>query len=338
MGNTQTINNLTFGGGRVIYLDFIKCIGIICVIYGHVELFGFGLSGSIVSDLIYTFNMPAFFFVSGYLALKSRKAISEYLINAWKKITMLLIPTIIFSLLWALSRKTGIDFTEGFGKYWFGCVLLECFIIYYIVCLVTKTEKQQLIFMTILSVAGIGYLSTGAGDKYLEVIELNHLTKYLHFFTLGMFAKYFSKYYLRILDSELLRTICVGLFFIIFFMLRYEELFPNILERLLNDILLRYLGLYIVVMLLYESSKQVKSDGRCAKIINLVAKNSFGIYLLQYFFLPDFRGQGWISNVDPFTIFIICAFFSLICTLVCLMVITVLSKSNVLCRYVLGKR
>ena len=117
MGNTQTINNLTFGGGRVIYLDFIKCIGIICVIYGHVELFGFGLSGSIVSDLIYTFNMPAFFFVSGYLALKSRKAISEYLINAWKKITMLLIPTIIFSLLWALSRKTGIDFTEGFGKY-----------------------------------------------------------------------------------------------------------------------------------------------------------------------------------------------------------------------------
>lgn len=43
MGNTQTINNLTFGG-RVIYLDFIKCIGIICVIYGHVELFGFGLS------------------------------------------------------------------------------------------------------------------------------------------------------------------------------------------------------------------------------------------------------------------------------------------------------
>ena len=165
--------------------------------------------------------MPAFFFVSGYLALKSRKAISEYLINAWKKVTMLLIPTIIFSLFWALSRKTGIDFIEGFGKYWFGCVLLECFIIYYIVCLVTKTEKQQLIFMTILSVAGIGYLSTGAGDKYLEVIELNHLTKYLHFFTLGMFAKYFSKYYLRILDSELLRTICVGLFFIIFFMLRY---------------------------------------------------------------------------------------------------------------------
>lgn len=236
MNNKLTNSDFQLQEGRIFYFDLIKCIGIICVIYGHVELFGFGLSGSVATDLIYTFNMPAFFFVSGYLAFKQRKSKSYYLSNTWKKVAMLLIPTILFSLFWALSRKSEVDFSEGFGKYWFGCALLECFIIYYIICLATKTEKQQLICMTILSIAGIGYLSTGAGDKYLAAIELNHLTKYLHFFTLGMFAKYFSIYYKRILENEIFRAFGLLFFFILFFILRYEGIFPPIVEKFLNDI------------------------------------------------------------------------------------------------------
>lgn len=327
-----------WGGGRIVYFDLIKCIGIICVIYGHVELFGFGISGSVATDLIYTFNMPLFFFVSGYLAFKSRKTMGYYISNVWKKFSMLLIPTLVFSLFWALAHKTEVDFTNGYGIYWFGCALLECFVIYYMVSIVTKTDKQQLVLMAFLSIAGIAYLSTGVGDKYLEVIELNHFTKYLHFFTLGMLARYFSKYYTRVLDSEVLRTIGVGLFFILFFTLRYEGLFPVIILRFLNDIVLRYFGLFVSVMFLFESSKHLNFEGKFAKIVSIVAENSFGIYLLQYFFLPDFRGQLWFSNIDSFTMFIICMLFTLICMVICLGVIAVLSKSRFLCRYVLGKR
>ena len=143
MNNKLINSDFALGGGRIFYLDLIKCIGIICVIYGHVELFGFGLSGSVATDLIYTFNMPAFFFVSGYLAFKQRKAISYYFSNTWKKVAMLLIPTVLFSLFWALARKTEVDFSNGFGKYWFGCALLECFIIYYLVCIVKQKQKNN---------------------------------------------------------------------------------------------------------------------------------------------------------------------------------------------------
>ena len=338
MDNKHITSELTLGKGRIFYFDLIKCIGIICVIYGHVELFGFGLKGGVATDLIYTFNMPIFFFVSGYLAFKSRKSINYYLDNTWKKVTMLMFPTIFFSLFWALVRKSGVDFTEGFGKYWFGCALLECFAIYYIVCIVIKTEKQQLALMTLLSIAGIGYLSIGVGDKYLEAIELNHLTKYLHFFTLGMFAKHFAKIYNQILESQSLKTIGVSIFFILFFALRYDGVFPTIVERFLNDILLRYLGLYICVMFLYELSKGINAQGKVARLVGLVAENSFGIYLLQYFFLPDFRGQEWFCNIDPYTMFIICTLFTFVCTIVCLGVISILSKSNTISRYVLGKR
>lgn len=338
MKNKQSIGNLAPEKNRIFYFDLIKCVGIICVIYGHVEIFGFGIISSVATDLIYTFNMPLFFFVSGYLAFKSRKTINYYLSNAWKKVSLLLIPTIVFSLFYALAYKTEVDFTDGFGKYWFGVALFECFIIYYIISLVTKTEKSQLILMVFLSIAGIAYLSTGVGDKYLEVLELNHLTKYLHFFTLGMLANYFSKYYTRILECEVLKATGVGLFFIIFFALRYVGVFPNIAERFLNDIVLRYLGLFVLVMFLYSSSKHINLEGKIAKNVRIVSENSFGIYLLQYFFLPDFRGEEWFLNVDPLTMFIICMLYTFICMAICLGVITVLSKSKILCRYVLGKR
>ena len=140
--NIQKHKNLN-GGGRIFYLDLLKCVGILLVIYGHVELFGFGLRSSIATDIIYTFNMPLFFFVSGFLAFKSHKPLNYYLSNTWKKISMLLIPTLIFSLFWALARQTEVNFIGGFGKYWFGVALLECFVIYYIVSAFSKTEKQQ---------------------------------------------------------------------------------------------------------------------------------------------------------------------------------------------------
>lgn len=132
MKDNRTICNLSIGegGGRIFYLDLLKCVGIICVIYGHVELFGFGLKGSLATDMIYTFNMPLFFFVSGYLAFKSRKSISYYFSNIWKKVSMLLIPTIVFSIFGALVCKSSINLAQGFGEYWFGCVLLECFVVY----------------------------------------------------------------------------------------------------------------------------------------------------------------------------------------------------------------
>ena len=325
-------------GGRIFYFDLIKCIGILLVIFYHVQQYGFDIWDSVAVDVIYTFNMPLFFFVSGYLAFKSRKNIGYYFSNSWKKASLLLIPSLVFSLFWALVRKEEVDLSSGFGIYWFGVALFECFVIYYIISILTKSDKQQLGIMFLLSIVGVGYLSTGVGDKYLAVIELNHVAKYFHFFTLGMFAKYFSFFYVKILNSDILRTCGIGLFFVLFFLLRHEGLFPIIIERFSNEFILRYLGLFVTLMLLYDVSEKVKQHGIMARIVRVVAENSFGIYLLQYFFLPDFRKQEWVTNIDAFSMFIICVFYTIICVIVCLGVIGLLSRSSLYNRYVLGKR
>ena len=60
---------------RIAWLDYAKAIGIILVVVGHVagglrpERVGAGLAAyQTLSDFIYTFHMPLFFFISGYLS------------------------------------------------------------------------------------------------------------------------------------------------------------------------------------------------------------------------------------------------------------------------------
>ena len=46
---------------RLEYVDVAKGIGIICTIIGHT------FTGTMTARVIYTFHMPMFFFISGYL-------------------------------------------------------------------------------------------------------------------------------------------------------------------------------------------------------------------------------------------------------------------------------
>ena len=80
---------------KIQFIDYIKGIGIIFVILGHI---GFG------SKYIYTFHMPLFFFLSGFLMHTiNNKSINSFIIS---KIKSILLPYFSFSLLsflwWAI--------------------------------------------------------------------------------------------------------------------------------------------------------------------------------------------------------------------------------------------
>lgn len=59
-------NNIlnTAGKQRLAYIDAIKCLGILLVISGHVQFMGMGIEtyDSPLSLMLYSFNMPLFFF------------------------------------------------------------------------------------------------------------------------------------------------------------------------------------------------------------------------------------------------------------------------------------
>lgn len=76
----RCLYSLSVWQGRIPCFDALKCLGIILVIHGHVELFGFGIKNCSSWEVFYSFNMPLFFFISGFFAFKeiNRIRLSEW--------------------------------------------------------------------------------------------------------------------------------------------------------------------------------------------------------------------------------------------------------------------
>ena len=87
----QKVNRISIWGagvGRISYLDALMCLGIILVIEGHVRQLGMGIKvyDTLPGMILYSFNMPLFFFVSGLLAYKSYIGIEDFFNNSSLKI------------------------------------------------------------------------------------------------------------------------------------------------------------------------------------------------------------------------------------------------------------
>lgn len=114
---------------------------------------------------------------------------------------------------------------------------------------------------------------------------------------------------------------------------------PNIVHHLLRDIVLRYLGLYIVVSLFYCEQEIFNKDNKLNRIIQNIGKNSLAIYLLQYFFMPDFSGYSqWLKSLDELSIYAISYGYTVFITALCMLFIYLLSNSKFIKKYALGKK
>lgn len=116
---------------RDAWIDYAKAIGIILVVYGHVArgIFTAGLDMDpriyeITDNIIYSFHMPLFFFLSGLFLLPSlaKRSHTNLLFN---KVDTILYPYVIWSLLQGsieiiLSRYTNghVTFSEVFSLAW----------------------------------------------------------------------------------------------------------------------------------------------------------------------------------------------------------------------------
>lgn len=158
---------------RLEFLDVAKGLGIILVVIGHVSI------NNIINTWIYSFHMPLFFVISGYLNSCSKKKISnkKYII---KKSKRLLVPYFIFSIIsyiyWVVIERSirGIDDVSiikefvnifiakgGSENYVFNAVMwfLPClFITEIIFYFINKKDNSKRIAMILILSSVIGYL------------------------------------------------------------------------------------------------------------------------------------------------------------------------------------
>lgn len=89
MKNTQT--------DRIPYISTARVIGILLVVIGHSYPFGVPIPTFLdqIRNFIYSFHMPLFIFISGYLAARSKKTGASYIANRAKR---LMIPYFVLSV------------------------------------------------------------------------------------------------------------------------------------------------------------------------------------------------------------------------------------------------
>lgn len=84
--------------GRSLYLDYAKAIGILLVVVGHARFFGDAQWAATLNEVIYSFHMPLFLFVSGYVYIRFSSS-DGYAATVRKKTRRLMVPYLAMSVL-----------------------------------------------------------------------------------------------------------------------------------------------------------------------------------------------------------------------------------------------
>ena len=200
---------------RLLYIDVLRGIAILIVIYSHILLFCVGYSEtSALTNLLRLYFLNGFFFISGFMAYKTfTPSLLEMIKNIWKKITTLLIPTLITGGLYcAYVHGNPCSFLAdpAKGGYWFTIALFIMMIIYTIEdFLIKKLKNRYLQSAIILFVAGLIYswhktdMTSTAWTNYLS---LGGTSYYFPMFTIGVLCKKHIELFHKYLDIPLVKT------------------------------------------------------------------------------------------------------------------------------------
>lgn len=274
---------------KYLELDYMKGIGIILVILGHSFSFtGFSLVNKekyfiyyYIFNFIYSFHMPLFFIIAGFLSNKEYKV--KFFYTA--KIKRLLIPYVFINIIDYIPRHLFSSFVNNNSNSlfrvifysgvatWFVYTLLMIFLIFPILDKYIFKKDKYYIFLYLL--IGINILNLKIFN--VNIFTLNRIVFYLTYFYFGYILR---NYYIQIKENTYFNNtlMCIILtIFSIFFLYKYSEnSFTKVIYPFIGFILCLKLSLFL---------KNVKE----VKFLEFCGKNSLTFYLLEPFFGAFYR-------------------------------------------------
>lgn len=262
-------------------IDNLKGIAIFFVVLGHgitlyIQNYNVHQSIYVLSDLIYSFNVPLFFLIAGFLCHK--QPVKLYVI---KKVKRILVPYYFFGLLkllysWLISNK----FAHGEGinqllnyiligdLYWF---IYALFIMYIIAIWFWNIKNKKVYYVILMLLIIINSLhSSGWIEFNVEYFQLHKVIQYLPYFLVGYILQYRKESLSKHIKHELL-TCFICLLYVCLNCMKLINLgYLGVLIRAISIILV----LYIVLCKINLHSK----------LLLIFAKYSLQIMCLDSFF------------------------------------------------------
>lgn len=179
---------------RIPWLDTLKGLGILCVVFGH--------SGHPYAYLVFTFHMPLFFFISGYL-YQSKAPLGSYL---FRRARQLLLPYIFYTGVitlcflcydffharaifwqWDALLLGGSKMEGAYGAFWFVTCLFATQILYHLLCRFLRSP--WLISLAVIVCFFIAFWESRYHEHFFFPWNLDVGLFGLVFYALGVFLR-----------------------------------------------------------------------------------------------------------------------------------------------------
>lgn len=321
---------------RIVELDFFKGIAILLVVLGH------SISRSVADHYsdpvllwIYSFHMPLFFFISGYLisytSYKKRSLGNSFL----KKGLTLLIPYLIWTYGVSFIEvgtipKIEFVFLSTNSHYWF-VYLLFLFSLFYLFGSVFKGKVTRALGGAIIAIMVfcLGYYIFpcnlfGRGLQFLPFYYLGSLACALK---VTDYVKFFKE---PVASFSLLLFMVSSLLFY-----KLDINYLNLLCKFISSLSISY----IVLFTLFLNRLSSASGHLMIKSLTYFGRNSIVIYMTHFFFLKITTDrflliEGQLTPYWEFTLFLI---VSLIIIAGCLLIGKIIENFGWLDRMLYGR-
>ena len=274
----------------------------LCVVMGHVLLFGIGVGkgSSLPLRLIDNVQMPTFFFISGLMGYKHTHRWHGGALrrNMWRKCRVLLVPALAFYALYQATHGGPLTafLTGGFGLYWFTFTLLEFFLVYYALVWLEKwTHRSQVVNwgLVLVSLAGIAHVDWLVPlPQWFAPLQVGEFFCYFQFFAAGVLARKYHDGFMRLATNGWLIGACIVTFVLCSIPYGDAEFQANhpLPYMLLYGEVLRWTALAVVFAFFHRIRGFFESHSPLVRSWLFIGRRTLDIYMLHYFFIPTLTG------------------------------------------------
>ena len=283
---------------RIEYIDAIKGLAIFLMVVGHAVAWNYAdynevcifrpeqsinvKLGGVIWQLIYSFHMPLFFMVSGFLTYKAYRW-TDFPLYVRKKAVRLLLPWFCtFWIVWLARGSTG---------YWFLLCLFQVSILGFLLMLLLEKVNPNRVWMidAIIMVGGYVCLRmVHAGEWHLHGISLGRFVgAYIPFFS-GVLLRKHKFLFDACFRSGWFYSLALALFaglFLSRYLIGHGSIWGHIHAH--DGILLALLGSLLVFRMFAE--------GRPARFMSLLSrlgKKTLPVYVLHVMFVIQAPAVG----------------------------------------------
>lgn len=303
---------------RIEYIDALRGLTMILVVFGHIEMTCFGFNNPAFTNtgsFIISFHLPLFFWISGFIAYRTNTKwdLHTFLTASYKKAITLLIPAFFIGIIYTYTylNKDFYGFLTHNAKhgYWFTIALFEIFLILYAVNTFLYNRDPQIhkrrISIALIILSGCLFLAKIALkinptlNEIANILSFHHSFNYFQYFAFGYICSMYKDEFNKALESKYLAAIIITLFAALFYIKRYY--FTNLISDGIDiwrmfDIFLEMIIGYLGLLMAYNTFKTYQnsftSEKKTGRVLQLIGKRTLDIYILHYFFLPNIPQVG----------------------------------------------